>query len=460
MNRRAVALSLMSLAVLAMGSGLWAQADLPESFHVYTEHPRLFLGAPRLRLLRRERERQSMRWEQFHLLVEGGAPLPEVGFANALYYRVADDKAAARRAIDWVSKPDADLRQVALVYDWCQDQLSAADKQRLASALRAGLQKPGRTMSDYRAKVLAALALSGEEGESPEKALSDFLQHEWPERVVRPLREGKAAIQGGDTYALLEILHAVRDNFQVDLRSSFPAFFHQLPLYDLLSYYPAPYPANENEFHIPFSAKGGEPDLQVAALSRAGELAMVAFDTNSPESQVLQGWLMDDRFLMRGLFGNPYEFLWANPYQPGLSYYHVPLVLHDDILGRLLIRSSWDDDARWAGYIDGRLQEFKDGRVVEIDPRTLREPLDLDEAAIFYAPTSHALRAEKKDLNDVFVVGLSPRAWYHVEAEDEEMREEASDPGGILYFPGLRPNLEVRFQPEPLATAPAAAPSH
>ena len=38
---------------------------------------------------------------------------------------------------------------------------------------------------------------------------------------------------------------------------------------------------------------------------------------------------MHDHFLMRGPFGSPYEFLWANPYQPGLSYYHVPLVLHD-----------------------------------------------------------------------------------------------------------------------------------
>ena len=74
---------------------------------------------------------------------------------------------------------------------------------------------------------------------------------------------------------------------------------------DLLSYYPPPYPAAENEFHIPFSAVVGEPDLRAAALSRAGELAMVAFDTNAPESQVLQGWLMNDRFLMRGPFGIP-----------------------------------------------------------------------------------------------------------------------------------------------------------
>ena len=44
------------------------------------------------------------------------------------------------------------------------------------------------------------------------------------------------------------------------------------------------------------------------------------------ETQLLQGFLMNDRFLMRGTLGIAYETMWANPYQPGLSYYHVPLV--------------------------------------------------------------------------------------------------------------------------------------
>ena len=31
---------------------------------------------------------------------------------------------------------------------------------------------------------------------------------------------------------------------------------------------------------------------------------MVAYDTNAPESQVLQGWLMHDNFVMRGMLGS------------------------------------------------------------------------------------------------------------------------------------------------------------
>ena len=44
---------------------------------------------------------------------------------------------------------------------------------------------------------------------------------------------------------------------------------------------------------------------------------MVAYDVNAPQTQVLQGWLMHDRFILRGPFGAPYEFLWANPTSPG-----------------------------------------------------------------------------------------------------------------------------------------------
>ena len=54
---------------------------------VFTEHPRLFLRPQRLRLLKRERERASVRWQQFETLVVGGAPMPEPGFAWALYSR-------------------------------------------------------------------------------------------------------------------------------------------------------------------------------------------------------------------------------------------------------------------------------------------------------------------------------------------------------------------------------------
>lgn len=123
-----------------------------------------------------------------------------------------------------------------------------------------------------------------------------------------------------------EILHAIRDNVNIDLRDDVPKYFKELPSYHLHAHYPAAFPAAENEFRVPIYDCEGEPDLRAAVLSRAADFAMVAFDTNALENQFLQGWLIHDRFLMKGMFGIVYEFLWANPYQPGLSFYHVPLL--------------------------------------------------------------------------------------------------------------------------------------
>src|ERR1051325_8550694 len=88
-----------------------------EALQVYTEHPRLFLRPARLKLLKRERERRSARWLQLEGLVAGKAVLPEPGFTEALYYRVAGDADAGRLAIAWALGPARDLRQMALVFD-------------------------------------------------------------------------------------------------------------------------------------------------------------------------------------------------------------------------------------------------------------------------------------------------------------------------------------------------------
>ena len=201
--------------------------------------------------------------------------------------------------------------------------------------------------------------------------------------------------RGRLAFPLYDILHTVQDNLQVDLRDGYPKYFKDLALVHLMSHYPAPFPASESEYRIGATKDLREPDLEQAALSRTAELEMVAFDANSPESQVLQGWLMNDRFLMRGMFGIPYEFLWANPYQPGLSYYHVPL--------------------------------------------------DLDEATVFFGRKLSRVKLPEKEVNDAFIVGVEPNRAYLVEIDDREMWEVRSDPGGILYFPGLGSGVGVRF---------------
>jgi hypothetical protein len=426
-----------------IGAGLAPAQD--ENLHVDAPHPRLFLGAQRLKRLRRERERQSLRWNQFHLLMAGKAPMPEPGFAAALYYQVAGDRDAGRRAVSWALGPAADLRQLALIFDWCQDLMSEAESKALASKVARGIDQSRRdpSVAAIRSRLLAAVALSGHVPETPERELTNVVQKWWEGQTVPALNDGREALAHDDTYPLMEILHVVRDNLVLDLREAAPRFFRDLPDLQLLSYYPATFPAGENDYRIPAAAHpGGEPDLRRAALSRAAELSMVAYDSNGPGSQILQGWLMNDNFLLRGTFGAPYEFMWANPYQPGLSYLQAPLFFHDSGFGRLFVRSSWEESAVWLGSFDGELQLFHEGGVTRLDPHSAEEPLDLGRAVIVFAARAQKFKVRAEGKAPVFVIGLKPRHRYLIEVDDEEMAEGLTDPGGILEL-DVPHNIEV-----------------
>src|SRR5438445_386559 len=106
-----------------------------DSFDIYTEHPRLFLRPQRLRLLKREQERRTTRWIQFETLMAGKAPMPETGFAQALYYQVSGNEEAGKQAVRWALGPASDLRQLALVFDWCQASLTEAQSKALAGKI-------------------------------------------------------------------------------------------------------------------------------------------------------------------------------------------------------------------------------------------------------------------------------------------------------------------------------------
>jgi hypothetical protein len=169
-------------------------------------------------------------------------------------------------------------------------------------------------------------------------------------------------------------------------------------------------------------------------MSRAAGLAMVAYDTNAFESQLLQGWLLRDRFLMRGSLGAVYEFLWANPYQPGLNYDQVPLVFHEPITGEVFARTSWDEDATWIGYFDGRLQLFQNGRLQTLRAGATVNPVQVGTATITSAPRQDAARFRLQN-QTLFVLGLAPRSEYAVEIDDQELEFLDTDAGGTLRVP-------------------------
>jgi hypothetical protein len=428
-----VYLRILLIGAVALVPFLAAQTT-EESLEVYTEHPRLFLRPQRLRLLQRERERRTTRWLQLETLMAGKATMPEAGFALALYYQASGDRTFATQAIRWALGPATDLRQMALVFDWCQAALTESQSKDLAAKLVKSIaaSERDRSLPAVRDRALAAVALAGHRQDVSSRQIEWLIHTWWRDQMAPGLKSGRDLVARENVYALFEILHAVRDNLNLDLRDPVPGFFKGLPFFHLLSYYPATFAAPESEYRIPAVKGAREPDLPRAAMSRAAELCMVAYDNNAPESQIMQGWLMHDNFMMRGTFGVPYEFLWANPYQPGLSYYLVPLVFHDDLFGRLFVRSSWEENAKWLGYFDGELQYFEDGKPSILNPQLSLDPIALPEALVLSANYAKKFKITAQEGETVFIVALKPRQAYEIEVDDEEMREESTDPGGIL----------------------------
>jgi hypothetical protein len=413
-----------------------------DEFRVYTDHPRLFLTAQRLRLLKRERDRDSMRWRQFSLLVQAAAQLPEPGFAYSLYYSVTSDTEIGKRAVEWALGPGADLRQLALVYDWCQPVLTAAQSRTLAAKIgRLVAQKPAASVEARRDRVLAVIATADGANHPEEAALRETAVDWWKAQLAPKLLDGRVTLAHHELFALLEILHAIRDNLKIELRENAPGYFQELPKYQVLGNYPAPLAAPENEYRVPVYKGSGQPNLDHAALARAAGLSMVAYDNNALENQYLQGWLIQDRFMLQGTFGAPYEFLWANPYQPGLSYFQLPILYHDKHSGALFLRSNWEDDAVWFGLYQGESQLFQDGRVsvlnrlgpIAPDPK----PIAVGEASVMLGRSPLRFSMEG---GITLIVGLKPRQKYLVEVDDEELRDLESDTIGtlVLEYPADR----------------------
>jgi hypothetical protein len=396
------------LAVLATAQ------TVEEDFHVYTEHPRLLLTAQRLKLLKRERERQAQRWIQFETLVAGKAAFTEPAIAYSLFHQITGDAAAARNAAA-AAVATKDARSLAIAYDWLP-----AQREEIAPRLKAAAGNLPSTIEGNRTRALVAIVL--EDHVTLERLVKEW----WRKQIAPALLSGQRVISHAEIYPLMELLHAIRDNLNIDLREDARGYFRDLPAERLLSYYPPTYPAPENDFHIPF---GPAPDLRIAAMTRAAELSLVAYDSNSTETQFVQGWLMHDRFIMKGVFGAPYELLWANPYQPGLSYEHTPNRFHDVRAGRLFVRSSWGEDALWVGYTAGKAEVLRDGKP---QPFQVNKAIDVGGTVIAPAKSPMRLQVKADSPEHWFVLGWPAKATVDIEAEDEELDEKIADRGGIL----------------------------
>ena len=273
---------LAGLSILALFGGVVA-AEEPN------RDASFLLTPQRLRRLQRDRQRQTNRWVNFEARVESAPDSQERGFELALYYAVTHDEKRGREAIEWALKQACERRQFSLILDWCGELMTEEERRKLAGS--------------------GCVAASGDTRE-----------------MLRSLEEGGFR-DARVLYAVCERLIGTRGSGEDDPRRQALEFFSTLPEQFLLSLKP------ELIEH---------PDW----MTHIAALALVAVDPNLEASQYLQGWAIEDRQTLREGPGVAYEFLWADPYLPGVGYQNLDPWVYDRG-GRLFARTSWEAQSCW-----------------------------------------------------------------------------------------------------------------
>jgi hypothetical protein len=437
---------LTAATLLAALAAITAASQNPD--HI-SGHPRLWLLPKKLDFLRRERERQSVRWRQFESVVRSSGTPAEPGLVYALYARVAAEPDYCRKAVDCALTVSADLRQKSLVFDWCVESTTQEQSDALAGQIENRLRAMREASSIYEARdsLLAAVALAGHRQDAHEEDLRAALSGWWESRMVDSLQDGRDVIARDDMLALAEILHTARDNLKLDLRESARLYFDDLPGTLLLSYYPRRYAADGHEYYLPATKVSVPLEARRGFLARSADLALLAYDATSQPQQFLQGWLMREDLRMRDSLGAIYEFLWANPYQPGLSYRHFPLFFHNRSAGQVFMRSSWEDAASWLCWTGSELLYFNDGVPGPPPRQAVSKPFHLGDAALYFVAGTTNIRVMPPEVNMVFFAGLKPNGTYSVEISGDKKREMTSDSGGVLAIGDFKtPGASIRIR--------------
>jgi hypothetical protein len=441
------------LLTLLLAAPCLAQPSEPNlaDYRVYTKHPRLWLDGGRLGRLRHEVKRETERWRQLQSLSQNGAVFPEEPLWLALQFQVADSKEAGRKAAEWLQakagsgnafSDPADLRLGAIVYDWCFDLLSAEQRARLSDAMgKAARQiaaQSGLEAEPVRSAVLAAVAVSDDWDGAPQ-ALLDLIARRWRREIQPALLRGETADRAGELMAMLEIFHAVRHNLETDLWRESDAVFRPLPRIEMLRCYPPPLETETGFLRQLAQPSGVHLDAKAESVpARIAEMMLVAYENTLEEYQFLQGWIRHDAFVLRDPYGAVYEFIWINPYLPGLSYSNSPPVAYDEVRGRVFARQGWDENDVWAGYLGGELQVYGDGQRMVIGPENRQAPLEFPGAAVVlarlpmrfqvnvpHAPTAHDDRV-------IYVVGLREGETYDVKVNGSRFQPYVAGRGGIV----------------------------
>jgi hypothetical protein len=275
--------------------------------------PRLLLTSRRLHRLKLDRQRQTDRWINFEQRVKTTPESPQRGFELALYYVVTGDESTGKAAAAWAAAHPLETEQRLLVADWCAPALRPEDREKLSSAAPETSEP-----ADAARNLLFQSVLRGQDPSAEFKTAWDA--------ALKSLKEDPSAWQPEQLYSLYEAIAAMQMNFHTDLRRENSDLFSQLPAVFLLS----------------LSPKQLE---QPTWRTRMAGLIMVNVDPNLQASSFVQGWAMEDPKEAKEGPGVGYEFLWADPYLPGLGYFNMGPWVYLRDAGFLIARTGWEPEA-------------------------------------------------------------------------------------------------------------------
>ena len=436
----------LGFALIACSGQAFGQAE----YRVYQERPRLFLEAGRLARLRKDVDRQTLRWQSLVKLVEAGTEFPEEPLVDALRFQVEGAERPGRNAVEWARgladggiRTAADLRMAALVYDWCHPLFDANTggpaRTAIAGAIETVLRSGNIDVGLVRAAILAAIALAGDWNGS-EQALAGLLGTHWDTDVRPALESGQLTDDGASLIAVLEASLAVRHNLETDLLRPATEALAALVRTRLLSYYPVDIETSEGLARRPshFGVDDGQAAIH-APLYRIAELLLVAYESNLREFQFIQGWVRDDHYLLRSPMAAPYEFLWGNPYLPGLTPQSAPKLAHDALRGRLYGRMDWQRPTTWIGYAGGRLELISGEGSSASDRLEGLSPMYFPEAVVVpvQPPAKFVLSWQPAgepppDIAQIYLIGLRAGDTYGLKVGGRPARLVQAGAGGIL----------------------------
>jgi hypothetical protein len=244
-----------------------------------------------------------------------------------------------------------------------------------------------------------------------------------------------------DLVALLEIMHASRHNLEIDLWQQARDFFLPLPMVLMLGSYPQPLETPVGLFQRAARPTAAKADAAAEATSlRIAQMLLVDYENGLENYQFLQGWLRHDLYTLATPYGAMYEFIWLNPYLPGLSYFSAPTIVHDRTRGWLFARQGWQDEDLWIGYLEGEFQLFADGQLHIIKREDRQAPLVFPHAAVVLGTAPMDFTVEVPEGKAIYVLGLEENQAYSVRTNQDPYALVTAGRGGILTLEN-RPEL-------------------